>query len=369
MKKFLSFFVVLGFLAAIYACRKDQLQGPTRSFYMGTTPWPPDFTKRGYDLAYDFIEKDCDLISHHFDDGVPWEEAYSHLPMPSALMEDVDRRIKKTPAGKKVLLSVAALDVSRRNKSYYNKSTLSDQFATAWKNKAFNDSTIIKAYVNYISFLYDQLHPDFINFGVESNSGAWEDAPFKEYKAFLAQVYSKLKVLYPNTPLFVSFMVTDDPKFLQRARELDSVTDWVTLSAYPYSYVGSPVHGSTSPSLIPENLFQSYLDINSSKACAIAETGYIAEDLNMSIIQKEGNTQWQEDYVNYLFSFCQKNKAKFIIWFCPYDYTPAVSTFKALGATDELFLLWEHTGFYDEKLVARPSYQAWSKVLKLRVKP
>ena len=363
--------VVLLFLISVIlfsnSCKKDKLKNDTRSFYLGVTPWPPDFTATGYSLSYDFINENCDLVSHHFDEGVPWEEIYNNLAMPQQLINDISRRKQKTNSGKKVLLSVAPLKISRRERTGYYGDSPNTTYSDNWALKHFNDTMVVQAYVKFIVYLADQLKADYINFGVESNSGDWNAIDFEEYKQFLSMVHDKLKSIFPDKPCFISFMVTPDPKFLTNAKQLEPYTDWITISAYPYSYIGSPVHGSSSPALIPGGLFQSYADINSAKPFAVAETGYIAEDLNLTGLSKEGNLQWQEDYVNYLFDFCQKNNAKFIIWFCAYDYDAMLNTFQAIGYTQELVLLWKDTGLIDENLVQRPGFSVWKQWLKLPV--
>lgn len=365
-----SFFYIclLAVLVFIFgACKKTKPPFETRSFLLGVTPWPPDFTKKGYDLAYDFIDEHCDLVSHHFDDGIPWNEAYYGLPMPKKFQEDLDRRKQKTPTGKKILLSVAPLKISRKEKAGYYSSPDPSSPVSEWEKKNFRDSTVIQAYVNFIAQLILELKADYINYGVESNSREWSENDFDDYRFFLSQVYLKLKGLYPNKPFFISFMVSPEKKFLETAKLLESYTDWITLSAYPYTYIGSVVHGSSSPDLIPDDLFPSYRNINSSKPFAFAETGYIAEDLEMNGVSKEGNAQWQEDYLQYLFKFCQKNEAEFIVWFCAYDYDDAVNTFGAIGYTDQLAMLWKDTGLFDEKLIPRPSLQTWEAWRKLPI--
>ena len=213
------------------------------------------------------------------------------------------------------------------------------------------------------------LDAGYINFGVESNSKDWKPEAFADYKIFIEKVYQGLKTRFPDIPLFVSFMVAMEPAYLENARQLEPYTDLITISAYPYSYIGSPVYGSTSPKLIPEGLFPSFADINPGKPFAVAETGYIAQDLDLSMMHKKGTEQWQADYIDYLFEFCRQRKAKFIIWFCAYDYDAAVNTFKALGLSQELVLLWKDTGFYDEKQRGRLSLLSWKKWFNLELVP
>ncbi len=364
-KNYVLLFFITIIVLFIYSCKKENLKYDTRSFYLGVTTCPPDITTTGYNLVYSFINNNCDMVSHHFDQGIPWEEAYNNLPMPQALIDDLNRRKQKTNSDKKVFLTLGALNTSDRMglAGYYGTST----YADTWANKHFNDSSVVDAYVKFVIYLANQLHADFINFSPESNIGGWKATDFEEYKQFLSMVYTKLKVAFPNTPCFISFIASSDPKFLANAKQLEPYSDWITISAYPCFDIGSPVHGSTNPALIPSGLFQSYIDINSSKPFAVAETGYIAEDVNTAWLKKEGTVQWQEDYVNYLFDFCQKKHAKFIVWWTSYDYDAAINTFSAGGNTSEMAALWKDTGLIDENLVQRPSYHVWKQWLKLPV--
>ncbi len=212
------------------SCKKESLKYDTRSFYLGVTPWPPDFTTTGYNLSYNFINDNCDIVSHHFDDGVPWEEIYSDLPLPQKLLDDINRRKQKTNSNKKVLLSVAPLKISRKERAAYYGDSPNATYVNSWANRHFNDTTVVDAYVKFIVYLSDQLNADFINFGVESNLGDWNTSDFEEYKQFLSMVHTRLKTLYPTIPCFISYMITPDPKFLVNAKELEPYTDWITIT-------------------------------------------------------------------------------------------------------------------------------------------
>src|SRR5258706_12077393 len=52
-----------------------QTYGPTRSFRLGFTPFPPAYSEMARDIAYAYIGRSGDLISHEFQGGVPWPEA------------------------------------------------------------------------------------------------------------------------------------------------------------------------------------------------------------------------------------------------------------------------------------------------------
>src|SRR5438046_946534 len=86
------------------ACKKKNDTNETRSFYMGVTPWPATFTPPAVSDAYRFINEHCDIVSHHFDEGIPYDEAYKGMPMPDSLRNNVQFRKASTVAGKTILL-------------------------------------------------------------------------------------------------------------------------------------------------------------------------------------------------------------------------------------------------------------------------
>ncbi len=360
---------VLGSLLIFFAGCRKKTAADTRSFYMGVTPWPADFTEAELENAYAFISANCDMVSHHFDDGVPWEEAWQQGAMPVQFRQELSLRIAKTAPGKKILLSVAPLNLTRREKAeYYAKSDpgITDSIKQYWHSLDFNDPKVITAYVRYVSWLIERLHPDFVNYGVESTVDTWDPVSFSRYKSFLAAVYAQLKSRYPALPFFVSFMVYEFPVALTLASELLPYTDYIALSAYPYTSVSSAANGNTDPSLFPGDYFTRFLDLAPGKPFVIAETGYIAEDLDIPSfsLHRHGTAAWQKAYLEKICTLAYERKAKFIIWFCHKDYDAGNRTLQSLGLYQDLFGLWEDTGLVDEAGRGRPALQSWKEWIK-----
>lgn len=350
-------------VAAIFvSCDKNTpANDNTRSFYMGTTPWPADFTAEEVDTAYAFINNHCDIISHHFDDGIPYEEVFTDQPFPTAMQQDIQTRLTKTAPGKKVFLSVAALNISRREKpDYYSQSTVSDAVKDAWRVKPINDPDVVTAYLTYISRLIDSFNPEMVNFAVESNLSLFTAAAFAEYKAFIAQVYPALKSKYPSVPFFLSFMVDETSTGFEYARQLLPYTDYIGLSAYPYTGVTSSANGNTDPSLFPAGYFERYINM-AEKPLAFAETGYIAENLLVPSfnLNKQGREIWQRDYLELICKICNENRAKLLIWFCSKDYDAGNTRLQAMGLYQDLFALWQDIGLKDPAGKSRPVLQSW----------
>jgi hypothetical protein len=370
MKKILPIIFLFFLIFSTIACKKNEAGAETRSFYMGVTPWPADFTDQEVHNAYDFINNHCDIVSHHFDDGIPYEEAFTDQPMPARFQQEIQTRKTKTAAGKKVFLSVAALDHTRKEKpDYYSNVVVTDSIKNYWKQLPFNDAKIVTAYVNYISRLIDELQPVYVNYGVESNHPQWGNAQFNLYKDFLSKVYSRLKTKYPAIPFFVSFMVDETAESLSFAAQLLPYTDFIGLSAYPYVTISSSANGNTDPAKFPADYFERFINLAPSKSLAFAETGYIAENLVIPSysLNKQGNDGWQKDYLEMICKLCYEKKAKLLIWFCHKDYDAGDNTLRSLGLYQEFFGLWEDTGLKDETGRERPAYQSWLQWMSRKI--
>ncbi len=335
---------------------------------MGVTPWPADFNQQETDAAYNFVNNHCDLVSHHFDDGIPYEEAYNKSNWPAHFITELQTRKTRTAAGKKILLSSSALNLSRNHKAeYYRYSeTISSAIKYQWEQLPVNDAKVIAAYVNYISFIDSVLQPAYINFGVESNADSWTTGDFLQYKDFISQVYAALKNRYPSKPVFISVMVNPAAQSINYASQLMLYSDYLTLSAYPYGYAGAYNNGKADPSYLPPSFFDNYLSLASGKPIAFAETGYIAEDLSIPSlnINLKSNSSWQKDYIEQVLRITNDHNGKFFVWFCHKDYDAGNNTLRSLGLFNDLFLMWEDTGLLDETNTQRPAFTSWNTWMK-----
>ncbi|MFT3911977.1 MAG: hypothetical protein QM737_21310 [Ferruginibacter sp.] len=346
-----------------FSCKKNNESASSRNFYMGVTPWPAAYSTDAVNQSYAFINDHCDIVSHHFDEGIPYEEAFNNSAMPARLQQDVLDRKTKTQQGKKILLSVAALSITRTQKAPYSTlaDNVPDSIKTKWSQLAFNDAKVVTAYVNFISYLADQLNPVYINYGVESNCQDWTAADFILYKDFLSKVYQQLKTSHPSIPLFVSFIVSEDARALSYASQLVEYTDFLALSAYPYTSVSSSANGNTDPSLFPADYFTRFTNLAPGKPFGFAETGYAAENLVIPSfnLNKQCTPAWQDAYLQMILKFCNERDSRFLIWFCHEDYDKLADYFMQNGLYIDLMGLWRDTGLTDENGVQRPAYNTW----------
>jgi hypothetical protein len=161
-------------------------------------------------------------------------------------------------------------------------------------------------------------------------------------------------------------MVNEDARAIQYATQLLDYTDYITLSAYPYVVAGSTANGNTDPALFPANYFTRFIDLAPSKPWAFAETGYIAEDLNIPAynLNRKGTTEWQKSYLELICRLCNERKAQFLIWFCHKDYDAGNEVLRQMGLYQDLFGFWEDTGLEDENGRQRPAYDLWLQWMK-----
>ena len=364
MKKTLLLIIFFSFFSCTN--NEEDLATVDRKFYMGVTPWPANFSFSDLDVAYDFINNHCDIVSHHFDEGIPYEEAFHNQTMPLEIQQQITYRNLKTNDNKKILLSVSALDLSRKQKAkYYEHSLVSNTIQQQWISKEFNDASVVTAYINYVNYLIAGFNPDYVNFGVESNLETFTAAEFSKYKDFISQVYAALKTAHPNLPLFISFMVNETNESFLFANELLPYTDYIGLSAYPYTGINASLTGPTNPDAIPTNFFEKYIDMADKPFC-FAETAYIAEDLVIPFygLNKQGTPEWQKAYLQKIINLCQSRNAEFLIWFCSKDYDAGNAYLQQQGLYTDLFGLWQDTGLIDENNNQRLAYTLWNNWYK-----
>lgn len=139
----LLLFGVLGvstFAEEDYSREKDHLD--ERSFYMGFTPWPPDLTVKDLEDTYQFIRENGDIISHHLDNGIPWDEALEGKSFSKHLQETWAYRKTNTPKGHKIYLAITPLNFERNNLATYWGKTDNMPLQSPWKGKRLDDDAV-----------------------------------------------------------------------------------------------------------------------------------------------------------------------------------------------------------------------------------
>lgn len=377
MNKSKPILLKLFFLAVILLtnCNKDSANNPisdedTRSYYLGFTPFPHNITTAAVQDVYTKLKSDADIIAHHFDDGLPWQESLDESAYPANIISDWQFRLANTPASHKRYVAVTPINISRNGLAPNRSNTGSEPLQSPWVNYSFNHPDVKTAYLNYCKRVAEFFQPDYFVIGIEVNLLINADTTLTLWNRFLELhkfTYAEMKKLYPGIPIFVSLTGMDlvegyteanHTKQLIGLNDVKDFSDLFGISIYPFLSVFL-----TDP--LPENLFDQVFSLTK-KPIAICETGYPAEQFSIEggTFQFFGTPQKQKSYFENLLQAADNYDTKFIINFILQDYD---SLWTAIGSPDDFQKLWRDTGFYDEKGNEREVFGIWREKLKMDI--
>jgi hypothetical protein len=359
-------FVKSVFLFALFflsiSCHEDKPK-PSRSFYMGFTPFPFDLSLEAVESTYSNITTNGDIINHHFDNGVPWTEALNDNAFSDNVMNDWNFRKQHTPSTHRVYLSVSALNPDRNGLALYHGASDNLPLESPWNTYSFSSNEVKTAYLNYCKRIIDFFEPDYFNMSIEANLLHFlEPTKWTDYVQFHQYIYESLKSAYPSLPIFCSitgahilegyFDGSDVSLERLAALQILAYSDMFAISFYPYisKYLGNPY---------PKESFDELFKI-SSKPLAIAETGYPAQsftmDTNNSQVTVESDEAKQDLFINDLLKSCNEHNATFVISFVVRDYD---QLWEDLGSKNDITIAWRDSGLIDEQGRERESFATW----------
>jgi hypothetical protein len=336
---------------------------------IGFTPQPYDISLDEAEMArihqqvYAFINGNGNIVSHHFDDGVPWIEALSDAPFRPNVANNIERRRRLTAPGLKVFLSVTPLNKMRKSKAGY-WGDQDDQPLDDWAHKGFDHPDVVAAYLKYCHRMIQTFRPDYFAYAIEAN--LWpldKSSEFGRLWFLLAVTYNQLKASYPNLPIFVTVSDPNDQEHLYRlhyTQALLAISDYVAVSTYPF---GDPDIANGSKPL-PSNWFSKLKSLAPTKPFAVAETGFAAESVIVAdrVIVGGATPAVQAEYMNRLLREAAASGAKFVIWFVPIDYHRLWSK---VGSPDRAWVaFWMTNGLLNQNFQPRPAYVMWSGFLQ-----
>lgn len=120
------------------------------------------------------------------------------------------------------------------------------------------------------------------------------------------------------------------------------------------------------PNDLPADWFSCMADLAPEKPFAVAETGYIAEDLVMKKygVNIKGRETWQAEYAKILLNESNNLNAEFIVWFVPRDYDRGWEQLESMG-WEVFFKTCCDTGLIDGNGNPRLSLRIWDAWLGL----
>lgn len=344
-------------------------QPTSRPYYLGFTPFPYEVSFPAVDFTYEKITADADLVSHAFDNGVPWPEALSGADFSAQVMDDWSQRKAKTPAGHKVYVQITPIDFMRTGLAPYRGEKDDMPLPAPWNGYAIDAPEVKQAYLNYCRRVIAYFAPDFLAIGIETNL-LMQNRPdlWPAYVELHRYVYSELKKEYPALPIMITFQVTamlegyqpefDHKRQMQTLNDLIDYTDVFAMSVYPYFSV-------YTTQILPTDIFDK-LRAMTDKPMAVSETGYPAQTFSLSqppitFTSDEGK---QDRYIKLLLKKADEFEFKFVINFVLRDYD---RIWEMLGKPD-LAAVWRDTGLYDEDGKERQALQTWRTALALPVR-
>ncbi|GAB4549897.1 MAG: hypothetical protein OHK0023_15110 [Anaerolineae bacterium] len=338
----------------------------SRPFDMGFTTFPYEVSLAAVDYTYRTITADADLFAHHFDNGVPWPEALAKQPFPVNLRNEWIYRKSKTPSSHKIYLSVTPINFMRNGLATYRGEKEDMPLPAPWNRYDFDHPDVQAAFLHYCQEAIHAFAPDYLNIGIEVNL-LLNAAPEKwaSYLRLHQATYTALKREYPDLPIFVSIYgaslldgYTEDDVALHRKAlaEIMPYSDYFALSLYPYTT-------RFMTARLPTTMFDELRRL-SDKPMAVAETGYIAQPLTVTIngapFTIDSDENKQDAYIMLLLEAATKHRFKFIINFVLRDYD---AIWEMLGKTD-LAATWRDTGLYDESGTPRKALTTWRGYLE-----
>ena len=357
MRYFFAVFLIVGLtIGAVLAQDTDN----SRRFHLGFTPFPYEVSLDGITFAYDAFKTDADIVAHHFDNGIPWNEALAGEPYSSNIMRDWEARRNQTPDDALVYLAITPISIARNSLAPYRGEADDMPLPAPWDSYSFNHPDVKQAYLNYAIEAVAFFQPDYLAIGIEVNL-LYNKNP-AEWEAFMElyrETYTALKARYPELPIFASVLGVafldgyrdeDDP-VANRELLVDILeySDFYAISLYPYltRYLANQV---------PETMWDDLFSL-SDKPIAITETGYPAQAFSVfnGTISVDGTPEKQNAYISRLLQEANDRNFEFVINFIVRDYD---ALYEWINGGD-LELLWRDTGLYDEDGNSRPALDTW----------
>ncbi len=337
-----------------------------RGFRMGFTPWPYAASVAAVADVYAKITAHGDMISHHIDGGIPWEEAFTGVPWPEHVRNEIQGRLDATPEGTPVFLSLNPLNTERDGLAGNWGDSENEPLPEAWAGRTFDDPNVIEAYTRFALDLIERFQPMWFCYAIEVSELMVNDPEgFEHFKAFATPVYGAIKAAHPDLPVLVSVALKhpDSEEMAIIRRELPALlpyTDLLGLSVYPYIFYGQ----NGDPAGLPENWLSQGRELAGDRQLCITETAWLAQNLRIWRygVSIEGCDAWQNQYVARLNEAAQALDAAFVVWWCVADFD---DLWRGALARNPLAAIWRDTGLYDEGPTPRAGLATWDGWLAL----
>ena len=339
---------------------------------MGFTPWPYANSAEAVNNIYNFIDDSADMIAHHMDSGVPWNEAVTANNFDNFgqnVQDEINDRVGRTSAmsNKTVYLAVSPFSALRDDIAAYWNTAPNQGRVAPFDTLDIGNDFVILAYANYVDELIKKFNPTYVNYAIEINEyyhNRSSDPDRAALDKFVVYIYGYLKNLYPDIKFMTSFVLTSPGSMkMQESTELfqriKDYNDVIGISIYPYAFFSHADKGD--PDNLPSDWLSQITNIAPGKPYFIAETGFVGESLSipafgLDVISDEDK---QDLYLKKLFAEANRLNIEGLVWFSAYDF----DELWASNFNDDFSLVWRDTGLKDGNQAARKSLHTWNQWL------
>lgn len=332
---------------------------------LGFSPWPTDYSFAGIDRTYDFIAENGDIIVHHLDNGVPWEEALVMAPLPVHLSREWQARRDKTSEGMPIFLALTPLNFGRNGlAAAWTDAGEGQALSAYWKDKPLNDPEVITAFINYVLLGVEFFDPAYLAIGIESNILiSQQPLMWAEYLELNAAIYSAVKEIHPDLSVFSTIQyehlrgIESDAKATVAQQQpgvaaLMEHSDLMALSTYRYGFVH------------PNPPSSDYLDMALSfgKPVAIAESGASSAGVMIGLIPLPSSEQTQTDFTSMLLQAAHDHDMPFLINWVSIDFDGMLTAMPS--DVRQIAKAWVYTGLETYDGDPKPVLEDWRRCLE-----
>lgn len=374
--------VALAVLLLVHVDAEVGAQQINRPFLLGMTPFPSNFDEATRDMAYVKIRDHADMVSHTFQNGVPWPEALNSSDFwayPTSVVSEwyltKVRDFTFVPNHARYI-SLQPINYLYNGLASYWGSVAHQALPAPWDTYRFNHPDVIRAFLNYSIAAVEFFEPQFLAIGIESNillakrPDLWAD-----YKEMHAAVYAGLKARFPELTVFVTIQnehllglqgasaalreITKDfyPDVLEReVEDLLEHSDLMGLSVYPHMAAGNVIDSS-------------YLDTAIGVAntvgvpLGVEQSGYTTENVEVDVFTVlHGNEAVQQTWLAFLLQRALEHEFRFVVNFLSVDYA------RNFGNAPTA-LAWAYTGLWRSDSTAKPGLDVWEAFRLLPYRP
>jgi hypothetical protein len=342
-----------------------EYRGPaTRPFLMGFTHWPADLNDEGVAIAKEYAHAHGDIVSVMFIGGIPWPEALDGKPFSKDVQNSLSYR---PPAGKKLFLSISPLNKDRRDLAPYWGDTDNQPLPPPWDNEPLNSPRVKRAFLNFVLRAIENMQPDYLAIGVESNVLLSRDqAKWRQLKELHRDTYAAIKKAHKGLPVFFTTEVlhyrrlTRDAKATDQEKEVADLmrhSDLFAMSLYPHM-------SHEVPKVIPANFLE--FATRFKKGIAISESGMTSRTIELRSYNRVlyGSETEQMQFTELLLKTAARDNYEFVINFATTDSDKLVARLRP--PLNDLARIWAYIGMQTSDRIPKPASAVWDGFLRAR---